>query len=460
MSAAYFDNHIDPRASFELGVRVLPATRGYLVAAGLEHALDYLERLRFAPDEIEFLRSHQAFRHVSGGFFDHLKDLRFTGEVWAIPEGTPVFGSEPLLRVTAPIIEAQIVETYLMAIVCHQTSIATKAARLIEAAQDHAVIEFGSRRAHGPEAGVLAARAAYIGGCAGTSNVEAGMRFGVPVYGTVAHSYIMAHASEEEAFRDFSCIFPENTILLVDTYDTLAAIEKIIRMGMRPAGVRLDSGNLAELSKLVRQRLNDAGLRETKILVSGDLDEFSITRLLAQHAPVDMFAVGTALATSKDQPALGGIYKLVEVDSPTGMHRYTSKFSAHKSTWPGRKQVFRFANTDGVFAYDVLGLEDEQPDALEGRGRHEARSAGWSKSAGVAHDGVEHADGVPLLERVMCGGRRTAPSPTLGSVRERAHQLVHRLPAPVRELHEPAAYPVRISTRLRKLMAEVKQQPR
>jgi nicotinate phosphoribosyltransferase len=431
MSAAYFDNQIDGRATFELSVRQLPPSRGYLVAAGLEHALDYLEGLRFTADEVEFLRSHPTFRHVSDNFFNSLKNLRFTGEVWALPEGTPVFAGEPLLRVTAPVIEAQIVETYLMAIVCFQTSIATKAARLIEAAQGHAVIEFGSRRAHGPEAGVLAARAAYIGGCSGTSNVEAGRRFSIPIYGTVAHSYVMAHLSEEEAFRDFDRVFPENTILLVDTYDTLAAVDKIIHMGMKPAGVRLDSGNLGELSKLVRQRLDEAGLRETKILVSGDLDEFSITRLLSQHAPVDMFAVGTALATSKDAPALGGIYKMVEMDCASGARRYTSKFSAHKNTWPGRKQIFRAADKDKMFEDDILGLEDEQ-----------------------------HTDRSPILERVMSKGRRCFPSPSLGSVRERAHQMVHCLPAPVRELHEPAAYPVQISERLQKLMEEVRRQPR
>src|SRR5712691_6215112 len=222
MAAAYFENGFRANASFELFVRSLPPQRGYLLAAGLDQALDFLEDVRFQPEDISFLRRHSAFAHVSDAFFDYLKTFRFTGEVWAVPEGTPIFSEEPLLRVTGPIIEAQIVETFLLSTLTFQTMIASKAARVVAAAQGRPVVEFGSRRAHGPEAGVLAARAAYIGGCTGTSNVEAGQRFGIPTFGTLAHSFVMAYSDEEEAFRR------DHSVLLVDTYDTLAAIDKII----------------------------------------------------------------------------------------------------------------------------------------------------------------------------------------------------------------------------------------
>jgi len=434
MAAAYFDGDFRASASFELFVRTLPPERGYLLAAGLEQALDHLEQLHFRREEIEYLRRHPMFQHVSAEFFDYLGRFRFTGEVWAMPEGTPVFGGEPILRVTGPIIEAQIVETYLLAVITFQTMIATKAARLVEASQGRAVVDFGSRRAHGPEAGVLAARAAYLGGCIGTSNVEAGLRFGVPTYGTVAHSFVMAHIDEQRAFRDFARLFPENVILLIDTYDSLRALEKIIQIGSRPKGVRLDSGDLAELSRQVRRRLDDAGLRDTKIYVSGDLDEFAITRLLAQKAPVDVFAVGTALVTSKDAPALGGVYKLVEVCQEQAGHRralprYTAKFSADKFTYPGTKQVFRFAGDGGCYDHDVL-----------------------------ARAGEQYPSGEPLLELVMKDGRRTCPATALAAIRERVRRISPNLPATVRELRNAEHFPVRVSAALEDLLAEVREE--
>lgn len=318
MAAAYFDGGFRADASFELFIRSLPAERSYLVAAGLEQGLDYLERVRFQPTEIEYLRQLPVFRRISAGFFEYLREFRFTGEVWALAEGTPVFADEPLVRVTAPIIEAQVVETFLLATMTFQTMIASKAARIVEAAQGRDVIEFGTRRAHGPEAGTLAARAAYIGGCAGTSNVEAGQQFGIPVFGTLAHSFIMAYEREEEAFRRFQQLFAEHSVLLVDTYDTLAAIEKIVNAGLQPAAVRLDSGDLYGLSRDVRQQLDAAGLKDTKIFATSDLDEYVISELLARGAQVDAFGVGTSLATSKDSPALAGVYKLVDVYSDQG----------------------------------------------------------------------------------------------------------------------------------------------
>ncbi len=446
MAAAYFERQVEAAASFELFVRSLPHDRGYLVAAGLEQALDYLEELRFRSDEIDYLRRHPMFGHVPRAFFEYLESLRFTGDIWAMPEGTPVFGGEPLLRVTGPLIEAQIVETYLLAVLTFETMIATKAARLVEAAQGwkspdiqaakpaRGVVDFGTRRAHGPEAGVLAARASYIGGCLGTSNVEAGLRYGIPTFGTVAHSFIMAHRNEEQAFREFAQLFPENVILLLDTYDTMRAMDKIIRMDAHPQGVRLDSGNLAQLSKDVRRRLDGAGLRETKIYASGDLDEFAITRLMAQDAPVDFFAVGTALVTSKDAPALSGVYKLVEIQEqhgqePRKLPRYTAKFSADKFTYPGTKQVFRFGNREGCYEEDLLACSGEQ-----------------------------HAQGEPLLELVMRGGRRVRAAPSLNEIRERVGRSLPRLPATVRELSSPVPYPVRVSSELERLLEQVRNE--
>jgi nicotinate phosphoribosyltransferase len=422
MAAAYFESGRLPGATFELFVRRLPGNRSFLLTAGLEQALYYLENLRFIPAEIDFLRRQPVFEHVSAAFFEYLEQFRFTGEVWAMAEGTPAFAQEPLLRVTAPIIEAQIVETFLLTVLTFQTMIAGKAARVVEAAQGRAVIEFGTRRAHGPEAGVLAARAAYVGGCAGTSNVEAGFRFGVPTFGTLAHSFVMAFDDELESFREMERIFPNHSVLLVDTYDTMAAIEKIISAGLRPRGVRLDSGNLAELANQARQRLDQAGLRETKIFASGDLNEYVIAELVAQGAPLDMFGVGTELATSKDAPALSGVYKLVELIED-GEHSYRIKLSHDKVTYPGAKQVFRYSR-EGLFERDVIARQDEQ-----------------------------YAGAEPLLECVMRGGRRLAASPPIEEVQKRARQQLLRLPERYRRLRHAEQYPVEVSGELRALEA-------
>jgi len=426
MAAAYFENDFRATASFELFVRSLPQERSFLVAAGLEQALEYLESVRFEASDITYLRRQPVFAHVSDAFFDYLKDFRFTGEVWAMPEGTPVFGEEPLLRVTAPIIEAQIVETCLLATLTFQTMIASKAARVVAAAKGRDVVEFGTRRAHGPEAGVLAARAAYIGGCAGSSNVQAGERFGIPIFGTLAHSFVMAYRNEEEAFRRFQKLFPEHGVLLVDTYDTLAAIEKIIRAGLRPKGVRLDSGDLSELSKQVRDRLDQAGLHDTRIVASGDLDEFSIADLLVRGAPIDAFGVGTALATSKDAPALGGVYKLVDVQSTEGPS-YRAKFSEEKATHPGRKQVFRFRAPGNNFCGDIIACEGE------------------------SYEGA-----TPLLACVMQQGKRLRPSSSLEQIQEHARRELRRLPEAYRRIQDPEAYPVSFSQRLERLFEDVR----
>jgi len=428
MAAAYLATRVSVRASFELFVRHLPQQRGYLVVAGLEQVLDYLESLRFTTEEIEYLRGLPVFHGISSEFFDYLASFRFTGEVWAIAEGSPAFENEPLVRVGAPIIEAQIVETFLLSTINFQTMIASKAARIVSAAAGRNVIEFGSRRAHGTEAAMYAARAAYIGGCAGTSNVEAGLRFGIPVSGTMAHSWVMSRDDELEAFRAYMQTFPDNATLLIDTYDTVAAAHKIVRAGLHPQAVRLDSGALEQLSRDVRQILDDGGLRDTRIFASGDLDEYRITELMAAGAPVDAFGVGTRLSTSADEPSLGGVYKLVELQLDHEVRR-KMKTSTGKVMFPGRKQVWRRATPRGEYAGDVLGLATEAgPQAAE-----------------------------PLLECVMRDGKRLIAAPALADVRAQAQERIARLPAAVRQLSGFRSYPVEISrplaTEQRKLAA-------
>ena len=420
MAGAYFANSVAATATFELFVRELPATRRYLIAAGLEQALEYLEALRFTHEDLEYLRAHPIFGGAPAELFQLLQGLRFSGEVWAVPEGTPVFANEPLLRVTAPIIEAQMVETFLLATINFQSMIASKASRVVTAAAGRDVIEFGSRRAHGTEAAMYAARAAYVAGCAGTSNVEAGLRFGIPTAGTIAHSWVMSFSDELAAFEGYMAAFPHGATLLIDTYDTVTAARKIVAAGLRPRAVRLDSGDLVVLSRAVRQVLDAGGLQATRIFASGDLDEWRIAALLAAGAPIDAFGVGTRLVTSFDEPALGGVYKLVELKS--GGRAYGKvKTSAGKATFPGRKQVWRRSGADGTYVSDLIGAADEPPLA-----------------------GSE-----PLLCCVMREGRRLEAPPRLAHVRDRCSTLLARLPAELRELGAGAAYPVEFTDRLR-----------
>jgi len=358
MAAGYIQNHFDALATFELFVRHLPHRRNYLVAAGLAQALEFLENVHFSGNEVAYLKSLPLFGKVQPDFFDYLRRFRFKGDVWALPEGVPFFAGEPLLRVTAPIAEAQLMETSLLSILRFQTLIASKAARVTTAAGKTSVIEFGSRCAHGVEAAVLAARAAFIGGCAGTSNSYAGYRFGIPTYGTQAHSYIMAHADEAEAYRDFLDVFPERSTLLVDTYNVRTAMKKIIALGRKPAGVRLDTGDVLSDSIWVRDRFDQAGWNDVQSFVSGDLDEDRVESLIRKGARIDAFGVGTALSTSADAPFIGVIYKLVEVEME-GVTRGTAKLSEEKKTYPGRKQVFRFMGDDGKFVQDIITFHDE-----------------------------------------------------------------------------------------------------
>jgi nicotinate phosphoribosyltransferase len=425
MAAAYFEHQVDCRATFELFVRHLPAERAYLVAAGLDSALTYLENLRFTDDDVRFLRAQPALRTVSPAFFDYLAEFRFHGDVRAVPEGTPVFAEEPLLQVTAPVLEAQIVETYLLSVIHIETLVASKAARVVQAAQGRSVLEFGTRRAHGPEAGVRAARAACVGGCAATSNVLAGALYDLPLAGTAAHSWTQVFASERRSFEALLETFPDSAILLVDTYDPLAGAEIAATLGKKIPGVRLDSGDLLEKSRGVREILDRHGLEEARLVASGDLNEFKIEALVAAGAPIDSFGVGTDLVTSRDVPALGVVYKLVETEAH-GVVEPKSKFSEEKVTWPGRKQVFRFSD-GGEYHHDL-----------------------------IARAGEDYPGALPLLEPVMQEGRRLKPAPRVGEIRQRTLAHLARLPEPYRALRNAPPYPVNISGALEQLLEEVR----
>jgi nicotinate phosphoribosyltransferase len=418
MMAGYFTAGITAPATFELFVRELPPHRSFLVAAGLKQALDYLEGLSFSAEDIEYLRGLPGLRGVQSRFFDdYLRAFRFTGEVWAVDEGTPVFPLEPILRVTAPLPEAQLVETALLTQIAFQTSVASRTARVVEAAAGRAVAEFGARRAHGLEAGVLAARAAFLAGCDSTSNVAAGHQFGIPVSGTMAHSWVMAFPDEISAFRQYADIFGR-TVLLLDTYDVEAAVRKIAASGLKPRAVRIDSGDIVALSRRVRGMLDAAGLRDTTIFASGDLDEWRIADMVGAGAPIDGFGVGAALSTSSDAPTLGTVYKLVEIER-TGGPVPIMKFSPGKQSYPGRKQAWRIAGAAGAVE-DLIDLAD-------------------------THEPVR---GQPLLKRVMVNGRREVASPGMTDLRARCREAISQLPAAVRRIHNPMRYPVRLGDAL------------
>jgi nicotinate phosphoribosyltransferase len=411
-------------AVFEFFVRKLPPNRGFLLSAGLEQALEYLETLRFTDRELDWLRMKGKF---PAPFVDYLARLRFTGDVHAMPEGTVFFPNEPVLRVIAPLPQAQLVETRLINLLHFQTVIASKAARLVLLARNKPLIDFGLRRAHGAEAGVLAARAACLAGFAGTATVEAGVEFGVPVYGTMAHSFVQAHTDETDAFERFARSHPDNVVLLLDTYDTEAAAEKVValaprlaRQGITVKGVRLDSGDLADHARRVRRILDGGGLRHAAIVASGNIDEAALRRLVEANAPIDTFAVGTHVTTSSDAPYADCAYKLQEYAG-----RPCRKRSEGKATWPGRKQVYRRYGADGRMAGDVITLEG---DAQEG---------------------------TALLQPVMQAGRRLASPRPLADMRATAADALSRLPEPLRTLQEGASYPVRVSQALQDLAKSV-----
>ena len=391
MLQAYYEQEMTETAVFELFVRKLPPRREFLVAAGLEQALELLESLRFGPEELEWIERSKLFKPAFAG---RLAAWRFTGDVHAMPEGTLFFPDEPILRVTAPMPEAQLVETRLLNLVHFQTVVASKAARIRLVAPGKGLIDFGLRRAHGAEAGLLAARAAWIAGFDGSATALAAPLFGIPVFGTMAHSFVQAHESEAAAFAHFAKAFPDNAVLLVDTYDTVAGARRAAATPGRLKGVRLDSGDLDDLSRKVRKILDEAGHRHAIIFASGNLDDDRVGALVAAGAPIDSFGVGTGLTTSADAPYLDAVYKLQEYAG-----RPRRKRSTAKATWPGRKQVWRSLGAGGRFARDVVTVEgDAQP-------------------------------GEPLIVPVMQAGRRL-PQPTLAESRERCRRDMARMPAP------------------------------
>ncbi len=357
MCASYFDNKNFEPATFDLFIRRLPENRSYFLFAGLEETLQYLETVKFTEEQLGYLKK----LGFKWDFLDYLRCFRFTGEVWAVPEGTVAFPNEPLIRVTASIIEAQLVETFLLNTVNLQTMIATKASRVVHAAKGKSVIEFGLRREPGIDAGMKVARSSYIAGCQGTSNVLAGQTYNIPVFGTMAHSFVMSYTKEIDAFRAFSKTFPNKSTLLIDTYNDISGAEKaaviakeLEAKGFRLGGVRLDSGDLAEDSKKVRKILDDQNLDYVKIFASGDLDEFKVKELLANGAKIDSFGVGTKMGTSADRPYLDVIYKLCETIAENGGSLPIMKLSKDKITLPGRKQVYRLKNKIGEYEKDII----------------------------------------------------------------------------------------------------------
>jgi nicotinate phosphoribosyltransferase len=420
MAASYFGESMRESATFSLFVRTLPAGRSFLVAAGLEDVLEYLAGFRFSADALAYLGRLGFF---DPRFVEFLGGVRFTGTVRAVPEGTVLFPDEPFLEVTAPLIEAQLVETAIMNI-CHlQTVLASKAARVVLAARGKPVVDFGLRRTHGIDAGLKAARASHIAGAVMTSNVLAAMHYAIPPSGTMAHAYITAFAREMDAFRAFTRAFPDRSILLIDTYDTIAAAHKVVTVarelagtGHRLTGVRLDSGDLLALSREVRRVLDDGGFRDVRIFASGGLDEDAVDRLLAAGAPIDAFGIGTRMNVSADAPYVDMAYKLVRYDG-----RDVLKLSPGKETWPGEKQVYRRMGPDGRFSGDLLALADEASPA---------------------------PDAEPVLVPVMRGGRLLAAHPALAAIHERCARQLAALPDGVRRLSGADRYPVTPSERL------------
>jgi len=418
MAQAYFKTG-NIKATFELFVRRLPPNRGYLIAAGLEDVCNYLLNFRFEKEDLEFLEE----KGFEKDFLKFLSRIRFTGDVWALPEGELVFQNEPIIRVTAPIIEAQFFETFMINAVNFQTLIATKASRIVSSAKGRQVVDFGSRRAHGVDAGVKAARASYIGGCVGTSNVLAGKKYGIPVYGTMAHSYVEAFPSEKEAFKAWLKTWGTDTVLLVDTYDTLRGVRNAIEAveeltGKKELkGVRMDSGDMLSLSKEARRILDEAGFNSTKIFVSSGLDEYVIEDYLNRGAQIDVFGVGSSLVTSDDAPKTDMVYKLVESEENGRLVPRMKIAEGEKATLPGAKQVYR-VEENGKYVKDIIGLCDEN---LEGEGR---------------------------LIQIFKDGRLTYRLPKLDEIREKARRELEKLPEEYKRIRSPEAYPVQVSEKI------------
>ncbi|WP_442496762.1 nicotinate phosphoribosyltransferase [Methylobacter sp. sgz302048] len=427
MLQGYYEQNREEPAVFEFFIRKLPKSRGYMVAAGLAQALIYLQELQFSSNEIDWLASTGQFKPA---VLDRFAAFRFTGDVHAMSEGTVFFPHEPILRITAPLPEAQLVESRLINLLHFQTLIASKAARSVLIAPDKLLVDFGMRRAHGGEAALLAARASYLAGFDGTATVNAGMYFDIPTYGTMAHSFVQTYDSESEAFIDFAKANPDNVVLLIDTYDTEAAAQKVVDLantlqsqGIKIKGVRIDSGDLAEHAKKVRRILDQGGLQQATIFASGSVDEYKLEALTAQQAPIDGFGIGTHLDTSADAPYFDCAYKLQEYAGITRRKR-----SEGKATWPGRKQVYRNYDDNGFMCGDTVTVENVP------------------------------CTGEPLLQPVMQAGRIVTPQPLLTASREYAKRQLSRLPEALRRLSDMSEYPVIISAELHALAKSVDEQ--
>jgi nicotinate phosphoribosyltransferase len=426
MLESYLDCRMEETAVFEHFFRKLPPGRNFRVAAGLEQVLEFLENLHFTPEELEWLSSRYPPAVIAW-----LERLRFTGDVHAMQEGTLFFPDQPILRVTAPLPQAQLIESRVMNLLHFETLIASKAARSVLAAPNKLLVDFGLRRAHGAEAGLLAARASYLAGFGGTATVLAGKLYDIPLFGTMAHSFVQAHADEAAAFEHFARSHPANAILLLDTYDTEAAAGKVVTLaqklekdGIHIKGVRLDSGDLAAHARHVRRIFDEGGLKQATIFASGNLDEYRLRDLMAAHAPIDGFGVGTALDTSSDAPSLDCAYKLQEYAG-----RPRRKRSEGKATWPGRKQVYRSFDASGRMAGDVVALEQGDPQA-----------------------------GVPLLHHVMRDGKRMGKTIPLAALRQQTLAGYATLPQAMAALDSAPAYPVAISGALRELARQIDSQ--
>ena len=428
MAACYFEQGMAADATFSLFIRKYPAHRGYFVAAGLEEALCYLETLRFSQDDLAYLESTRLF---NTGFLEYLEGVRFTGQVHALPEGAIFFKDEPILEITAPILEAQLVETCIINAVSLQTLIASKAARSVHAAQGRPLIDFSLRRTHGSDAGLKVAKASYLTGFAGASNVLAGKIYGIPIFGTMAHSFITSFPEEVEAFRVFAKVFPNTVTLLIDTYDNAqgarhAAVvgHEMAAQGQRLRAVRLDSGDLLAISREVRQILDEQGLDYVRILASGGLDEYEIAALMAAGAPIDIFAVGTKMGVAADAPYFDIAYKLVQYAG-----RPVMKLSTGKATLVSQKQVWRTYGDDGAMVRDVIALRQETMAGAE-----------------------------PRLQPVMRQGRRISPPVALEDSRRFFQAEFARLPDTYKDLTAPAPFPVDLSPGLAALQAKVTQE--
>ena len=420
MLQGYFKQKMNDIAVFEFFVRRMPKDRAFLVAAGLEQVLDFLQEVHFTSSELEWLQNSGRF---SSDCIQHLARMRFIGDVHAMPEGTLFFPNEPILRITAPIAEAQLVESRVINFLHFQTIIASKAARSVLMAPDKLLVDFGFRRAHGGEAGLLAARASYLAGFSGSATVSAGQKFQLPMYGTMAHSFVQAHQNEQAAFEHFAQANPDNVVLLIDTYDTELGAQKVVELapklqaqGIPIKGVRLDSGDLGNHAFKVRNILDHGGLKEVKIFASSNIDEYELERLMAQQAPIDGFGIGTRLDTSADAPYLDCAYKLQEY---AGIAR--RKRSEGKTTWPGRKQVYRRYTDIGKLMDDTITIANID------------------------------CDGEPLLQQVMQSGKRIAPSPPLEQIRQYCLNQLGHLPHEFQQLRNTPTYPVKISSELQDL---------